>query len=99
MSRGIDRLAEQQRLARASRGSRPVSIFIVVVLPQPFEPEEAEDLAPLDGEAHLIDRGEVAEAAGQVARGDHRLVVEHPARGGICESAASPAAARPAAAR
>ena len=33
-------------------GSKPVSIFIVVVLPEPFEPTEAEDLSPLNGKIH-----------------------------------------------
>ena len=61
-------------------GSRPVSIFIVVVLPQPFEPTKAEDLAALDGEADVVDGGEIAEAAGQVARDDHRLAVADAAR-------------------
>ena len=37
---GVDRLAEQQRFARASAATSPVSIFIVVVLPQPFEPRK-----------------------------------------------------------
>ena len=42
--------------------------------------EEAEDLAPLDPEAHPIDSDEIAEATGQAPRLDGRLV-RHPPRG------------------
>ena len=35
---GIDRLARTAKRRRSLAGSRPVSIFIVVVLPQPFGP-------------------------------------------------------------
>ena len=55
--------------------------------------EKAEDLAALDGEAHAIDGGEIAESAGQIARDDDGLAVERP-RGGICERAMIRPAAR-----
>ena len=42
--------------------------------------DEAEDLAPLDREAHVIDRGEIAEPAGEIARRDHGLTTEPAAR-------------------
>ena len=43
----------------------------VVVLPAPFGPEQAEDLAAAHLEADVIDRGEGAELADQVAHLDH----------------------------
>ena len=55
--------------------SSPVSIFIVVVLPLPFEPRKP-NLPALDGEVDAVDRGEVAEAAGEIAGDDDRLCVD-----------------------
>ena len=47
-------------------GNNPVSIFIVVVLPQPFEPTKPKISPRSMREAHVIDSGEVAEPAGEV---------------------------------
>ena len=60
---------------------------MVVVLPQPFEPRKPKISPALDVEAHVIDRGEVAEPAGQVASDDHRLVRRVLPRGGIVQRA------------
>ena len=61
-------------------GSSPVSIFMVVVLPQPLEPTKPKISPRSMSKLDMVDRGEVAEAAGQTARHDHRLVVELAAR-------------------
>ena len=71
----LERLAEQQRLALARR-QQAGQHFHGRGLAAAVRAEEAEDLAALDGEAHAIDRGEVAEPAGEVARDDDRLAVE-----------------------
>jgi len=55
----VERSAKQQSLAFGRR-QQPVSIFMVVVLPQPFEPTKPKDLAAFNGEAHPIDGGKVA---------------------------------------
>ena len=57
-------------------GSRPVSIFIVVVLPQPLEPRNPKISPRSMVKLDIVDRGKVAEPAGQVARDDHRLAVD-----------------------
>ena len=64
-------------------GSKPHSIFIVVDLPQPLDAEETEDLAPLDPEANVIDRGETAEPLGQAVRLDEPPHRPPAGRGGI----------------
>ena len=66
-------------------GSSPVSIFIVVVLPQPLDPRKPKISPLLDAEAHVIDRGEVTEAAGQIVRLDRRLRCAG-SRGGMHEA-------------
>ena len=45
--------------------------------------EEAEDLAALDAEAHVVDGDEIAEAHRQIPRLDGDLAVVRRARGGI----------------
>ena len=53
-------------------GSRkPVIIFMIVVLPAPLWPEQADDLAALDAKRDVVDCGHVAIAAGQVLCLDH----------------------------
>ena len=69
---GVDRTAEQRRLARGRR-QQPGQHLHGRGLAATVRADEAEDLAALDGEAHVVDGGEVAEAAGQVARDDHGL--------------------------
>ncbi|SUG96910.1 Uncharacterised protein [Salmonella enterica subsp. enterica] len=49
-------------------GSRPVSIFMVVDLPQPFETEEAKNLAARNTEINMVNRDELTEAHGQIFR-------------------------------
>ena len=66
---GIDRSAEQRRLALARRQQAGQHLHRGR-LAAAVRAEEAEDLAALDGEAHAVDRGEVAEAHGEVARHD-----------------------------
>ena len=46
---------------------------IVVVLPEPFGPEEAVDLRARDREVDVVDGDEVAEAAREAARLDREL--------------------------
>ena len=50
-----------------SAGSRPVSIFIVVVLPQPLEPRKPKISPRSMRKLDMVDRDEVAEAHGQAA--------------------------------
>ena len=76
---GIERLAEQQRLAFARR-QQAGQHFHGRGLAAAVRADEAEDLAALDGEAHAVDRGEIAEAAGEIARGDDRLAVDSATR-------------------
>ena len=79
MSPAFERLAEQQRLAFARR-QQAGQHFHRRGLAAAVRAEKAEDLAALDGEADAVDRGEVAEAAGQVAGDDDRLAVDDAAR-------------------
>ena len=67
---GIDRLAEQQRLA-VGGGQQAGQHFHGRRLAAAVGAEEAEDLAALDGEADAVDGGEVAEADSQVVGDDH----------------------------
>ena len=78
---GVERLAEQQRLALAGRQQAGQHLH-GRGLAAAVGAEEAEDLAALDGEDHTVDRGEIAEPAGQIARDDDRLAVDD-RRGGI----------------
>ena len=52
-------------------------ISIVVVLPAPFGPEQAEDLAARDLEADAVDGLDVAVRLAQVADGDDGVGVCH----------------------
>ena len=76
---GFQRLPEQQRLAGARR-QQAGQHFHRRRLAAAVRAEKAEDLAALDGEADAVDRGEVAEAAGEIARDDDRLAVDDAAR-------------------
>ena len=67
MSPRVDRLAEQQRLARGRRQQAGQHLHRRG-LAAAVRAEEAEDLAALDAEADVVDRGEVAEAPGQTVR-------------------------------
>ena len=71
---GVERLAEQQRLAFARR-QQPGEHFHRRGLAAAVRADEAENLAAFDREAHSIDGGEIAKTAGKVARRDHRLAV------------------------
>ena len=57
-----------------SGARRPSRISTVVVLPAPFGPEQAEDLAAGDVEVDAVDRDEVAVALDQPADADDRIV-------------------------
>ena len=76
---GVERLAEQQRLAFARRQQAGQHLHRRG-LAAAVRADEAEDLAALDGEAHAVDGGEIAEPAGQVARDDDRRAVNYAAR-------------------
>ena len=79
MSLASTRLAEQQRLAFARRQQAGQHLH-GRGLAAAVRADEAEDLAAFDGEAHPIDGGEIAEAAGEVARDDDRLGTDDAAR-------------------
>ena len=68
----FERFPEQQRLAFARR-QQAGQHFHRRRLAAAVRAEEAENLAALDGEAHPVDRREVAEAAGEIARDDDGL--------------------------
>ncbi len=72
---GVDRTAEQRRRTFAGRQQAGQHLH-GRGLAAAIGAHEAKDLATLDVEAHMVDRGEVAEPAGEVARHDHRLMVE-----------------------
>ena len=76
----FQRLAEQQRLAFARRQQAGQHLHRRR-LAAAVRPEEAEDLAALDGEVDAVDGGKIAEPAGQVARDDDRFAVDGGARG------------------
>ncbi len=76
---GIERPAEQQRFAFAGR-QQPGQHLHRRRLAAAVRADKAEDLAAFDREADMIDRGEIAEAAGEVARNDHRLGLDGAAR-------------------
>ena len=79
MSVGVDRPSQQERLARCRRQQTGQHLH-GGGLAAAVGAEEAEDLAALDGEADVVDGGEVAEAARQVARHDDRRVIVRRAR-------------------
>ena len=62
----IERLSEQQRLAFARRQQAGQHLH-GRGLAAAIRADEAEDLAPLDREAHPVDGGEVAETASEIA--------------------------------
>ncbi len=67
-------------------GNRPVSIFMVVVLPQPFEPRKPKNFSPLDAKAHMIDCRKTAEPHREAMRFDRRRALVCPA-GRDCDGA------------
>ena len=71
----IEGLSEQERLAFARR-QQAGQHFHGRGLAAAVRAEEAEYLAPLDGEADRVDRREITEATGKVAGGDDGLRVE-----------------------
>ena len=78
---GIDRLAEQPGLPLGGRQQAAQHLHRRR-LAAAVGAEEAEDLAPLDPEADVIDRDEVAEPLGQAVRLDDHLLLAR-RRGGI----------------
>ena len=76
---GVDRTTEQHCRALAGR-QQSGQHFHRRGLAAAVGAHEAEDLAALDVEAHMVDRGEVREAAGEIAGCDHPFVVELAAR-------------------
>ena len=94
---GIERPAEQQRFALAGR-QQPGQHLHRRRLAAAVRADKAEDLAALDREADMVDRGEIAEPAGEVARRDDRLGVDDAARRDLQRAVAGalllPAAAR-----
>ena len=94
---GVEGLSEQQRLA-GRRRQQACQHFHGRGLAAAVRAEKAEDLAAFDREIHPVDGGEIAEAAGQVAGRDNRLVVENPKRRYL-ERVASRCAAAPEAAQ
>ena len=68
----VHRSAEEPRLPLAC-GQQPGEHLHGRGLAGPVRPQEAEDLAPADAEAHVIDRGKVAETPGEVACFDSDL--------------------------
>ena len=52
--------------------SKPEIMRRVVVLPQPLGPSKREDPALFDGQRHIVDRGEVAEAFRHVRELENR---------------------------
>ena len=70
---GLPPRGRARRASRAPRsgGRKPVSMRMVVVLPAPFGPEDADDLPLGEGEGDAGDGREIAELAGQVVRFDH----------------------------
>ena len=79
MSPASSGFPNKQRLAGARR-QQAGQHFHCRRLAAAVRAEKAEDLAPLDGEADAVDRREIAEAAGQIARDDDRLAVDDAAR-------------------
>ena len=77
---GIDRPAQEQRLARR-RGQQPGEHLHRRRFSAAVRPEKSENLAALDGEAHAINRGEIAKAAGEIVCHDDGLVLVRPVRG------------------
>ena len=75
----VQRLAEQQRFAFGRR-QQAREHFHRRRLAAAVRAKEPENLAAVDGEAHAIDRREVAETAGQIARNDDRRSVDDPQR-------------------
>ena len=75
----VERPAEQQRFALAGR-QEPGQHLHRRRLAAAVRADKAEDLAALDGEADPVDRSEIAEPAGEIARRDDRLAVDDAAR-------------------
>ena len=97
MSRGVERLAEQQRFACARRQQTGQHLH-GRGLAAAVRADEAEYFAALDGEVDPIDGGEIAEAAGQVARDDTGSASTK-RRGGISSACVAARAALPATAQ
>jgi hypothetical protein len=76
---GVDGAAEQQRLARGRRQQAGQHLH-GRGLAASVRAEKPKDLTALDGEAHPVHGGEVAEAAGEVVRHDHRRLIKDTAR-------------------
>ena len=76
---GVERFSEQQRLAGGRRQQARQHLH-GRGLAAAVRAEKAEDLAAFDGEIHPVDRGEIAETAGQIAGGDDGIAVENSAR-------------------
>ena len=60
--------------------SRPISMRMVVLLPEPLAPRKAKIEPRLDGDREVVDGGEVAEALGEAARPDDRRRSRAPLR-------------------
>src|SRR5262249_43861597 len=56
-------------------GRSPVSIFMVVVLPEPLEPRKPKISPRAMRKTHVVDGDEIAKAAGQAIRFDRRGLV------------------------
>ncbi len=76
---GFEGFSEQERLAFARR-QQARQHFHGRGLAAAVRADEAENLAAFDGEAHAVDRREIAEAAGEIARGDDGRVAEDATR-------------------
>ena len=75
MSRGIKRLSEQQCLAFAGR-QQAGQHFHGGGLSAAIRPDEPEYLASLDRKIDLVDRGEIAETASEIARDDDGVSID-----------------------
>src|SRR6185437_11187766 len=76
---GVDLLAEKQGVAFIRRQQSGQHLHRRR-LAGAVRPDKAEDLAALDGEADMVDCGEIAKAAGKAPRDDDRRAVAEAAR-------------------